>query len=105
MQTQGLITDVPNELLQGTKTPAPVRPKRKSILTDIRLVTQNGLDVRVEKVKRQKRKSSDFVNGQYYPQPTTYGYRLTGLPQRTMTYFEVVELLTNWMAFMKSERA
>ena len=82
-----------------------VRTRRKSVEQEIRLVTQNGLDVRVEKVKRQKRKSSDFVNGQYYPQPTQYGYRLTGLPQRTMTYFEVVELLTNWMSFMKGEQA
>jgi hypothetical protein len=78
--------------------------KRGNIEMDKRLVTQNGIDVRLEKVKRKARKTSQYVNGQYYPSTTEYGYRITSLPVRMMTLNELRELAYNLDEFLKSER-
>lgn len=70
---------------------------------DYRLVAQNNLDVRLEIVKRQKHEAK-IVNGKFYPQPTRYGYRITGLPVRTMTLNELKELIYNLNLIVQSER-
>lgn len=87
-----------------------VRQRRKSVERDFRLISQNGLDVRLEIVKRQTKRSDGrdlkyrFVNGQYYPEPTRYGYRFTGLPVRTLNLNEMRELCANLMSILQTER-
>jgi hypothetical protein len=81
----------------------PIRKTRKNLVADTRLITQNDLDVRLEKIKRQKH-DAKVVNGKFYPQPTRYGYRITGLPQRTLNLSEMRELAYNLNLMLQSER-
>lgn len=91
-----------------------IRQRRKSLDREYRLITQNGLDVRLQIIKRKTTRKGyhgheykvyhTFVNGQYYPEPTRYGYRITGLPHRTMTKAEALEFGYNWNLIMQSER-
>jgi hypothetical protein len=79
------------------------RKTHKNLVADSRLITQNGLDVRLEKIKRQKH-DAKVVNGKFYPQPTRYGYRLTGLPHRSLTLQEMREFVASLTAIVNNER-
>ena len=80
--------------------------QRKSVVKDMRLITQNLVDARIEKVKRKSRygEKGQWVNGNYYPATTRYGYRFTGIPSRLMTIGELRELQYNLTQFLQSEK-